>query len=242
MFFASIVLVSTMFGPAPTNSAPIVLEVKPGLQSLDTEFQPSPADRPEGYVDPDISWSSADPITLRFKTRTSLLEGWSSLFFVAEAGKTYVIDSDVIDWQNKKRTRKRWIIKVEGAPVPPAPVPPGPVPGPTRPEGVAGLIFDQAKKVGDPESALLLAGNYETVSSMIAAGGLKTMEEAQKELFAMNKGLKLDAAKWTNFSEWMDSYSQKTAPPKTLIDMQRFMDEVVRGLEALTNKETINGN
>ena len=208
MFFASIIMVSTLFGPAPTSSAPIVLEVKPGLQALDTEFQPSPAEKPEGYVDPDISWSAADPITLRFKTRTSLKEGWSSLFFVAEPGKTYVIDSDVIDWQNKKRTRKRWIIKVEGAPVPPKPVPPGPLPSPVRPEGVAGLVFDQAKTAQSPEDAKRLAANYETVSSMIAAGGIHTMEEAAKELFSLNKELKLDPAKWTNFSEWIDKYSQ----------------------------------
>tara|TARA_B100000029_G_scaffold219422_1_gene217158 strand:+ start:102 stop:824 length:723 start_codon:yes stop_codon:yes gene_type:complete len=239
--FAAI-MIATMFGPAPSGSAPIVLEVKPGLQSLDTEFDPAPVDIPEGYVAPDISWSAADPITLRFKTRTSLAEGWSSLFFVAEAGKTYVIDSDVIDWQNKRRTRKRWIIRVEGQPVPPKPTPPGPGPSPVRPEGVAGLIFDQAKKVGRPEDALRLAENYVTVSSMIAAGGIKTMEEAQKELFSANKSLKLDPAHWTSFSEWLDKYSSETAPPKSLVDMQRFMDEVAKGLEALTNTETINGN
>ena len=232
MVFASIILASTFFGPAPTSSAPIVLEVKPGLQSLDTEFEASPAERPEGYVDPDISWSAADPMTLRFKTRTSLLEGWSSIFFIAEAGKTYVIDSDIIDWKNKKRIRKRWIIKVEGAPVPPAPVPVPP--GPVRPEGVAGLVFDAAKTAGAPKDAARIAENYETVSSMIAAGGLHTMEEAAKELFSLNKLLELDPAKWTHFSEWIDNYSQVTAPPKSLLDMQRFMDQVVKGLEALS--------
>ena len=77
---------------------------------------------------------------------------------------------------------------------------------------------------------------------MIAAGGIHTMEEAAKELFSLNKELKLYPANWTNFSEWIDKYSQETAPPKSLIDMQRFMDEVVKGLEALTNKGSINGD
>ena len=236
------VMIATMFGPAPTNSAPIVIEVQPGLVAVDTEFDPAPTTPPEGYVSPDISWSAADPITLRFKTRTSLLEGWSSLFFVAEAGKKYVIDSDVIDWQNKKRTRKRWIIRTLGTPKPPKPepTPPGPGPSPDRPDGVAGLIFDEAKKVGRPQDALRLAENYETVSSSIAAGGIKTMEEAQKELFGLNKELKLDPAHWTNFSEWVDNYSKKTDPPTSLVAMQRFCDDMVVALKALTNTEAIN--
>ena len=120
---------------------------------------------------------------------------------------------------------------------------PGPTPGPTPgpdpvdpvdpvviPEGVAGDVYREAIKIGDPAGAAKLGENYEKIASMIAAGAYNSsgLQQCKLDLISMNKGL---GAKWKPFGLWLGAETNKRA--QTLDNARTFFEQVSIGLGAI---------
>jgi hypothetical protein len=134
-----------------------------------------------------------------------------------------------------KITRLGVTITADGNPPNPAPTPPvippaPPAPVPPKPTltGFALEVYEHAKSL-PPADCAKLATNYETVSSMIAAGGILTLDQAFNKLSTMNKSLTLSPDKWTSFSLWLGS--QYDAKATSIKQAGLLMDETARGLK-----------
>lgn len=141
----------------------------------------------------------------------------------------------------------KWAVELD-SPVPPTPptppVPPPNPPGPTpTPDGVLGLIKvvrDASAAVVDPDkvaSAQKIAGNYAGVASAIAAGGIKTHDEAQKAMAEGNKsalGAKVDA--WAPCLDAIRGALNKlddAGKLNTIADVQAAADELATAFKGV---------
>ena len=128
------------------------LKAHPGLREL--RF-------PNVALDADVTWEAKKPLDLDWRS-FELASGETSFLWCARAGETYVVAIDVIDWEARKRTRKTWIVEVEGGPDPgPGPNPPGPdppTPGPDPPVpdddvpskfGIGPIIYPAIQQISD---------------------------------------------------------------------------------------------
>ncbi len=113
-------------------------------------------------------------------------------------------------------------------PVPPKPPEPKPVdPVKPLPDGFAGEVASKA--LGLPKSdCIKLAENYQTVASMIAAGGITKLEDAVSEITKLNQGLNLDKTLWTTFAAWLGK--QFDAKAQSLADARSMMRDTAIGL------------
>lgn len=101
----------------------------------------------------------------------------------------------------KAPVTKQVIIAEVAPPQPPNPIDPV-TPVKPLPDGFAGEVAKQA--AGKPKvDCVKLAENYQTVASIIAAGGITKLEDAVVEIEKMNKALNLDKPTWTPFAEWI---------------------------------------
>lgn len=112
----------------------------------------------------------------------------------------------------------------------PGPKPPEPKPvDPVKPlpDGFAGEVASKA--LGLPKAdCLKLADNYQTVASMIAAGGITKLEDAVSEITKLNQGLNLDKTLWTTFATWLGK--QFDAKAQSLADARSMMRDTSTGL------------
>lgn len=120
------------------------------------------------------------------------------------------------------------ILRVQIGDVEPGPKPePRPEPKPQPLTGFAGEV--QTKCAGLPLSdRLRLADNYDSVASQIAAGGIKTLEDANEKITSLNSVLKLDKAVWRSFGEWIGSQFEQRV--NTLQAASQLMAETAEGL------------
>ena len=118
----------------------------------------------------------------------------------------------------------QYVIKVVG------PTPPDPDPKPTPPSGLPGEIYKQAKAVKmAPSLAKKAAGNFESVSSAIAAGGIRTVKDG------MDKIAEINTRFWPRstepFVKWVEAYLQKNVT--TVKQLQSVFEAITKGLRAV---------
>ena len=100
---------------------------------------------------------------------------------------TYAVQLEVIDWDARAQTKTTFVIEVAGKPPAPNPVPPEPEPKPDV-TGFAKTIRDKTRQAGVSSEVANKSGeNFRTVATKIAAGGIKTISEARRAVFALNK-------------------------------------------------------
>lgn len=128
--------------------------------------------------------------------------------------------------------REYWTVTItkqdQPNPLPPLPVPPGPTPQPTL-QGFALEVYQQTK-VLPATDCRRLAANYETIATMIAAGGIRDMPTANAKLTELNKALSLSPATWSSFSQWY--LIQLNRDAQTLEATRKLFTETAQGLNA----------
>lgn len=165
-------------------------------------------------------------LTLDAKQRVCLLD-------LDDPGK-YVVDLLVINWDSKQSYDVRHIIEIEGdAPTPPEPGP-GPEPEPEPDDKLSGLaraVRDEAKKSVRADVAGKLANVFETVASMIAAGGLNSIRDVQFSLRSKLADAGVKQADWSRLQRMIDGHLEKHA--RDVKSAGVVFEEVVKGLRAL---------
>lgn len=131
----------------------------------------------------DVSWEAREPLDLYFLTERTA--GGKACVFFYVAGERVVIVSDVIDWDGRKRTKDTWIVTTEG----PAPPPPGPQPPTPQPDryGLSAVAKAALAKVTDRSLQAALAANFSSTASAVAAGGLRSVDDARKAIQVANR-------------------------------------------------------
>ena len=124
------------------------------------------------------------------------------------------------------------IIKLDSPnPQPPLPIPPGPPPSPQPTlQGFALEVFNQARGLPATDCRRL-AANYDTVATMIAAGGIRDTQTANAKLTELNKQLALSPATWTTFAQWLGGKFNEQA--QTLDATKKLLNETAQGLNAV---------
>lgn len=87
----------------------------------------------------DVSWDARKPLDLSWRS----YEGGSVCVFCAHYKGTYVLLSDVIDWEARKRDKTTWIVTIGDDPGPG----PGPDPKPPPPATFADWVRGEVAKV-----------------------------------------------------------------------------------------------
>lgn len=131
---------------------------------------------------------------------------------------------------------EHWTITItkQDSPNPQPPDPPLPPipPSPTL-QGFALEVYQQAK-VLPATDCRRLAANYESVATMIAAGGIRDTTTANAKLTELNKTLALSPATWTTFAQWLGGRFNTDA--QTLEASRKLMLETAQGLNAVGAK------
>lgn len=129
-------------------------------------------------------------------------------------------------------------------PIPPTPVPPTPVPptpDPVIPDGRLGytkMAYTEALKIpaANRVKAVALADNFESVASTIAAGAVKTVDEANALMVTKNRAALTDAERpiWLPFfTSWQaktDALLKEGALKPTVVDYQSIYESTGQGL------------
>lgn len=140
---------------------------------------------------------------------------------------------EMVDGKPRVRTEAKTCVIGTPQPVPP----PGPTPGPVnpRPDGFAGQVFDEARKVNDASGCVALAGVCDSLVSKIAAGAYanKTAQNVIDDWAEMNKG-KVSAA-WKPFGVWLVATLRTQV--YSVDDAQGAMIAIAKGLNAAGGKQ-----
>ena len=199
---------------------PVTQTIEPGIHELSATFRVSdehPAD---------VSWDIRQPLDLAHVSRTAKADGWTLFVFVAEAGQTYVVDSDVIDWQDRERTKTRYVVRVAN----PDPNP-NPKPNPTPLAGLAKDVYDAAIASNLPRHEFSrIAQNFAAIESKLAAVTNFSIGDAQAELDSLNRELGLKGQSWRTFGEKLGEF---LAIAKTRQETITAMAQIATGLEAV---------
>lgn len=213
--------------PQPTPDV-VVPDVIPAPKPEPIPAPPAPTPKPEGKV-LSIAIDNAEGLSIDPES---------------DEGKHLVGVSDLppsaytITTRRAKAKPSTATVMIGGGVIPapvPAPVPPKPDPKPTPPTpapsltGFALEVYNAAKNLPAAD-CVKLADNYESVASQIAAGGIKSLPDAQKKLEAMNAALALDKPAWTPFAAWLGG--QFAAKANTLPATAELMAETAKGLRA----------
>ena len=195
---------------------PIVRTINPGIYSCESEFNPSE------QFPPDVAWDVRQPLSLRYISKVATRDGWTTLVFYAEPGEQYIIDSDLIDWENRSRSKQRWILTVEGD----NPTPPDP-----ELSGISREVYERAKAINEPEIAEAFAANYRTIESQIAAGGMQSVSAARDQLLQMNSAVPdVTNSDWGEIGKKLGKYMNRLA--QTLPKVQDACSRIAIGLES----------
>ena len=213
------------------------IQQKPGLVRLNTDI-----------VAEDYQWFVFYPPQTDFVKTNN---GQTCVFAACKTGVTYSVALTAINYTEKSSIQKIFFVEIAGdAPNPPLPPdppdPPEPEPNP-EPDfepgryGLARYCYDLAPKSGqNPLIAQALANNFQAVSSSIAAGVIKDINSANKDLKARNQ------ATFNNFGgtppEW-EQFFQKFAEKMnnffqggqltTVQDFRVALTEIENGLRAV---------
>ena len=209
---AVIVLTLSALAQLVAGAEPKRVTVAPGMIELRLEAVPD---------DSDISWEARSPLTLDYRVYEK-----GTVFVTARATPgQFIVSSDVIEWDAKKRTKTTWIVTV-GSPPDPGP---DPRPDPTIPQGFAGEVYRVARPINEPAKALAYATNFETIASKIAAGGITSIQQAHDEITAINLPLATGSVPWTNVGKMIATQISKQP---TLSELKTLFDAVAVGLRA----------
>lgn len=119
----------------------------------------------------------------------------------------------------------------------PTPVPPGPTPNPVvpRPDGFAGMVYDEARKVNDAAGCAALSAVCDSLVSKIAAGAYanKNAQNVIDDWAELNKG-KVSAA-WKPFGVWLVATLRTQV--YSVDDAHGAMVEIAKGLNAAGGKQ-----
>lgn len=199
---------------------------KPGL----VELRPG-EEIPEGAT---YRWKPVYPFDLEFKEYLTLdAKLRVCLLDLDEPGK-YVVDLLVIHWESRQTFDVRHIIEIEGdspEPIPPGPNPPEPDPEPDDLSGLAKAVRDEARKSVRTDVAGKLANIFETVASMIAAGGLGSIRDVQLTLRTQLADAGVKQADWSKLRRMIDGHLEKHA--RDVKSAGVVFEEVVKGLRAV---------
>lgn len=139
---------------------------------------------------------------------------------------------EMVDGKPRVRTEAKTC--VIGTPTPPGPQP-GPGPVVPRPDGFAGQVFDEARKINDAAGALVLAGVCDSLVSKIAAGAYanKTAQNIIDDWAELNKG-KVSAS-WKPFGVWLVATLRTQV--YSVDDAHGAMQAIAHGLNAAGGKQ-----
>lgn len=202
----------------------------PGLVEL------KPDEVPDGAT---YRWKPVFPFDLKFREYLTLDAKQRVCLLDLDAPGKYVVDLLVIHWESRQTYDVRHIIEIEGdAPTPPEPepTPPGPDPEP-EPEpddklsGLAKAVRDEARRSVRAEVASKLADGFEAVASMIAAGGTKTIRDAQYELRAQRAQAKIKDGDWSKLRGMIDGHLEKHGRDVKAAGL--IFEEITKGLRAI---------
>lgn len=148
-----------------------------------------------------------------------------------------------------KLARDTHTITVGGpTPIPPGPIPPGPVPpGPVPPEpepipdgklGFTRMAFTEASKVAAASrvKSKALADNFESTASAIAAGAVRTVDEANALMVQKNRAALTDGERphwlpfFTAWSQKADAALKDGSLKATIADYQAVYEATAQGL------------
>lgn len=154
-------------------------------QLVRSAYQPGFVELSPGAIaaDADVTWIATKPADLEF--REYLTKSGKPVCVLHLQPGEYILVSDVIDWDARKRTRTTHVITVGDGPTP-TPIPPKPIPDTLT--GFAGEVQLLARTLTTPRDALIELGrNFESVASQIAGGGITSREAAEKKVAELNK-------------------------------------------------------
>lgn len=216
-FSTALLLLGLLVASAPADTHRI--EAERGFVELGGDYETERVDD-EGRPVLSVTWMAAAGVD--FLERYTK-DGRQVCILYLGPGE-YVIRAIVSDWEARRLVTDVWIVTVKGEPKPPEPEPD---PEPDL-SAVAKKVADLSKGWGDREE---LAVVFETVASMIAAGGLTTVEEVNSELVQRTVGL--------NTPEVLKSYVvlhlDEVAGEKSGKDVdkaRKALEEFVKGLRA----------
>ena len=213
----ALVWILALASAAMGQSKPVA--IAPGLADISIDV-------PAGA---DVSWEARDPLTFAFKTYMTT-DGKSVACFYLPRGQAVMV-SDVIDWDNRSRTKTTWVITIDGDEPEPEPDPdpePDPEPDPDL-SPVGKTVFDIAATINDPHAAREIANNYEIVASKMAAVSTMTVPEAIADLTALNRKVKLTKS-WSSFVNTMGAWQNKYVQTRAAV-ISTFPD-IAAGLRA----------
>ncbi len=162
-------------------------------------------------------------------------EDASKMYLSTEKAGNYTIVLSYLGDDDKLSSESMSVTVGTPEPVPP-PAPPTP-PKPVTPlTGFAEKVFNFVSTknvvpgVRDYPAAdcLRAANSFESVASMIAAGGIPNIETAKIELEKLNKALNLDPKVWAPFGKW----AAVELEDKTLKGVEATFREIAEGLHA----------
>lgn len=202
--------------------------VEPGLVEIGREYDTQLGE--DGLPAWGVAWQPMQPLTLPYK------EYWVRdgehfkpvcVLSLSKPG-TYVVLASCSHFAERTIRTDTWTITVKGDPEPdPGPKPPNPKPDPLS--AVAKKVKELARPIPKARCSEL-ADVFETVSSMIAAGGIKSTFAAMQEIQARTKEIELpDASR--PLLEYLTEYFQVNVD-KSLDKAEDSLLEVAKGLRA----------
>ena len=184
-----------------------------------------------------ITWEPRKPLDLPILDRMNL-DGQRVCIMHLQPGE-YNVLLDIIDWDNRKRTKRVYALVVEGELPDPdnPPSPPSPTPDPDIPDNpFDGLLADiHAEAKAGPWTAKQvqgLADNYEAVASAIAAGGIPSIRLAAQRLRELNSELGATDP-WHKMKGLITSYLQEEAGPSGTMTLSEYGGHLSKIAEAI---------
>lgn len=179
----------------------------------------------------DISWEARQPLDLPLR----VYESSQVVVFCQHTAGKVIIQSDVIDWDARQRSKTTWIVEIEGGN--PDPVPP-PTPTPTR-FGLEKVSKEAMASVPPGESRTLagaLADNFRGVAAACAAGGIQDVDSALAEIKRLNRATLGESVR--DWEQWLlvvgKQFDQLQNDGKitTVKDYGEALSEVALGLSS----------
>ena len=188
--------------------------VSPGLNDLSVTLP---------NAESDVTWEARDPFAFPFNVYATA-DGKSVACFYIASGSAVIV-SDVIDWENRSRTKTSWVITVDGEPGPEPNPSPDPKPDLT---GVALDAYKLAKKINDPKAAKAIATNYLAVAAAVAARSDMSVLVARDDLRTKNKSVQL-TKDWSPFSKAMGAWQNEYVQTRQAVI--KYFPEIASGLD-----------
>lgn len=211
-----IVFLSLAFAVFVSAGEPRRLTANPGLIELRLASTPAECD---------ITWESREPLTLDYRVYEN-----GRVFVTYAIEGTFVVSSDVIDWNAKTRDKTTWIVTIGKLPGPgPVPPVPPPTPDPVLPPGIAIDVYRTAKDIGSPAEAKAYANNFLAVAAEIGAGAIQSTAAAAKRIGELNAVVAPGNARWKALGRKVGDYLNAQS---TLVEVKKTFEDVALGLNA----------